>query len=160
MRGGALPAALLCAALGFALSFAPRRVLPASLLVLIMIGSGSGLLVVPGPWRELVFAGCWTSVALTALLVHLPRGIGPRLALAVAANAGLWAGAVISEAGAPIDLVRALPWALLCVPGGWLVRSSRRIVIKIVASWLIAVSILAGALPMVPTPGYAPDHME
>jgi hypothetical protein len=160
LRGGALPAALLCAALGFALSFAPRRALPVSGVLLAVIGAGCGVLVLPSSWREPIFAGCWISVAVTALLVHLPRGVGPRLALAVAANAGLWAGAVIAEAGAPSDLLKALPWVLLCLPGGWMARTSRQIVIKIVASWLIAVSILAGALPMVPTPGYAPDHME
>ena len=34
------------------------------------------------------------------------------------------------------------------------------IAVKVVASWLAAVAILATMLSLVPTPGYMPDHME
>jgi hypothetical protein len=161
MRGGALPPALLFAALGFALSFAPRR----AALIGVVLALAMAVLVsfAPLPTRavELVFAGCWISVALTAASVHLPRRIGLVPAMILAVNAGLWGGAVVAEAGARLDLLKALPLVLLCLPGGWLVRTERQIAIKVAASWLIAVSILAGSLPFLPTtPGYAPDHME
>lgn len=165
MRGGALPPALLCAALGFALAFAPRRAVLPSLLALIAAAAVVVWRGIAPAWQDTAFAGCWISVILAAASVHLPSGLHPRAALVLplilALNAGIWAGAVISVAGAPLDLVKSLPWALLCLPGAWLVGSGRRIAVKVVASWLIAVAVLAASLPLTtPTPGYMPDHMD
>lgn len=165
MRGGALPPALLCAALGLALAFAPRKAVPGSLLALVAVAAAVvflapriGSLVA---WQEPVFIGCWTSIVLAAAAVHLPRGVGPRLALALAVNSGLWAGAVIAVGGARLDLLKALPWSLLALPGGWVVARRRGVVLKVMASWLIAVAVLAAALPATTrTPGYKPDHMD
>ena len=160
MRGGALPPALLCAALGFALAYAPRRAWWAALLGLVLAATTATFVPPPLAWRDPAFAGCWASVVVTALCVHLPRGAGPRLAVVLGLNAGLWSGAVIAVAGERLDLVKALPWALLCAPGAWLVASRRGIAIKVAASWLIAVAVLAASLMLVPTPGYVPDHMD
>ena len=120
MRGGALPPALLAAALGFALAFVPRRVIALALGVFAVMAVAAALLSIPKASEGLVFLGCWASVVVTALTVHLPRGLPDRLALLLAANAGVWAGAVIAIAGVPLDLVRALPWAFLALPGAWL----------------------------------------
>ena len=161
MRGGALPPALLAGALGFALAFAPRRVIaPAAAAFFATAGLAS--LWRPDPtWADAIFYACWGSVVLTALSVHLPRAIGLRLGLLLAGNAGLWAGAVIAVAGVPLDLAKALPWVLISLPAGWLVTHRFPIGVKVVASWLIAVSLLAAALPATtPTPGYVGDHLE
>lgn len=161
MRGGAIPPALLCAALGMALSFAPRRMLPAAALALFAAASAASLIAVDRSWTDAVFMGCWVSVVLTALSVHLPRSIGQGGTLLLAANAGVWTTAVVKVAGAPSDLARAAPLALLFVPGIWLLRHGAAVAIKVAASWLVAVSILAGALSLAPvTPGYQPDHLE
>ncbi len=160
MRGGALPPALLCAALGFALAYAPRRIVGYALALLAVTAFGASFLKIPTGWQDGIFLGCWASVVLSALAIHLPRGVGPRLALGLAANSGLWAGAVVAASGSRFDLLKALPAALICVPGAWLVSTKRGLAIKVVASWLIAVSILAAALPLTPTPGYKPDHMD
>ncbi len=161
MRGGALPPALLCAALGFALAFAPRRAHPPCFAALILPALAVAWLPVDPTWKDAAFMGCWASVVVTAASVHLPRGLGPRQALILALNTGVWAGAVIALAGAPLDLAKSLPWVLLCLPGGWLVASGRAIFLKVAASWLIAVAVLVATLPLVtPTPGYMPDHMD
>jgi hypothetical protein len=161
VRGGALPPALLCAALGFALAFAPRRALVSALIALAVLAIGLGFAPLPEALTEPAFLGCWISVIATAAAMYLPGGVGPRLALVLGANAGLWSGAVVAVAGAPLDLAIALPWALLCLPGGWLVATERSIVLKLLGSWLAAVAILAAGLSFAPvTPGYAPDHME
>jgi hypothetical protein len=162
MRGGALPPALLAAALGFALAFAPRRAILPGLVAFIAMAALASL------WRpdprlaDAIFYACWGSVVITALSVHLPtRFTGLAVALALAANAGLWAGAVIAVAGAPSDLAKSLPWVLICLPAAWLIGRRFQIAIKVVASWLVAVSVLAAALPATtPTPGYVGDHME
>lgn len=160
MRGGALPPALLCAAFGLALAFAPRRIAPYALAILILAALAASFLIFPSSWQDGVFLGCWISVVLIALSVHVPRGIGPRLTLILALDCGFWVGAVIAAAGAKTDLLKALPLALLCLPGAWFVSTKRGIAIKVATSWLIAIAILSAALPLVPTPGYKPDHMD
>ncbi len=160
MRGGPLPVALLCAALGFALAFAQRRARLPALIILCAVAAIALLLPFHRISPEIVFAGCWVSVALTAATVHLrphrPAWFAPMLA----ANTGLWAGGVVAISGGALDLARALPASLLVFPAAWLIAHRGEIAVKVVASWLVAVAILAATLPIVPTPGYAPDHME
>ena len=78
-----------------------------------------------GPSHEWVFLGCWVSVVLIAVMIYLPRGVPLALALAMAADAGLWAGLVVSAEGARTDLVKAAPlsrWRsppCCCEIGGW-----------------------------------------
>ncbi len=161
MRGGALPPALLCAALGFALAFAPRRAIAPSLVAVAVGAILAAFLRVGAEWLDAVFFGCWSSVILAAASVHLPRGLSSRLALIFALNTGLWSGAVIAAAGKSSDLFLALPWVLLCLPGQWIVAKKWQVVIKVVASWLIAVAVLVATIPAIHiTPGYKPDHME
>jgi hypothetical protein len=161
MRGGALPPALLASALGFALAFAPRRAIAPAVVgfgVLAAIASQQR----PDPaWADAIFYACWGSVIVTALSIHLPKGVHFWVAQGFAVNAGVWAGLVIAVAGAPLDLAKSLPFVLICLPAVWLIGRRFQIAIKVVASWLIAVSLLAAALPATtPTPGYAGDHME
>ncbi len=160
MRGGALPPALLFAALAFALAFAPRRAVVAALPLAGLVALAAAFMPFPQRWTEGLFIGCWISIILTSALVHLPRRLGSRPALLIAANAGLWAGATIAVAGAPADLARALPLVLLVLPSRWLIEHRAGVAVKVAASWLIAVAILAATLPIVPTPGYVADHME
>ena len=160
MRGGSLPPALLCAAFGLALAFAPRRIFPYALALLAAAALAASFITFPTSWLDGVFFGCWISVIAASLSVHLPKRLGPRLALVLAIDCGFWAGAVIAAAGARTDLLKALPVALLCLPGAWLVATKRGIAVKVATSWLIAIAILAAALPLTPTPGYMPDHMD
>ena len=160
MRGGALPPALLCAALGFALAYAPVRGRVAGVVGLILAAVITTFLPIPAGWVEPVFAGCWISIALTSSSVHLPGGVGERTAALLGLNAGVWAGAVVAISGRPLDLAIALPAVLVMAPAAWLLATPARLGVKIVASWLIAVAALAGTLPFVPTPGYVQDHRE
>lgn len=161
MRGGALPPALLFAALGLALAFAPRRMIAWTVGLAALAALGASFLRIANAWEDPIFLGCWLSVALAAASVHLPGGVGAAWAAILALNSGLWAGAVIAAAGRPLDLAIAAPAMLLCVPGAWLVASGRGIAVKVAASWLIAVGVLALCLQFAPTtPGYKPDHMD
>lgn len=110
-------------------------------------------------WQEAIFAGTWLSVIVAALAVHSPR-LPDAVLLVIAANTGAWAGAATAIAGAPKDLLQALPLVLLAYPGAWLVANRGAIAIKVAASWLVAIAILVAALPIVPTPGYVKDHVE
>ena len=160
MRGGIVPPALLFAALACCLAFAPAGRRRPALAAALIAAFGVAQLPLPPAWVEAVFLGCWVSTIVTAAMVHLPRALGGWRPPMLAANAGAWAGATIAIAGTTVDLVAAAPWLALVVPGGWLVATQRGVAIKVVSSWLIAIAVLAAVLPIVPTPGYAPDHME
>lgn len=160
MRGGALPPALLCAAVGLALSFAPRQARIWAIALMAVAALAFTFAPISDAWRETVFLGCWLSAVLACASVHLPKGLPTTLAVVLGLNAGVWAGAVITVAGARPDLFVALPFLLLSIPGAWLVATGRGIAIKVVGSWIIAAALLAAVLPLVPTPGYMPDHME
>lgn len=159
MRGAALPAALLCAALGLMLARARWRMLGLALLLLCTSAFAATFLPIRDHAVEMAFAGCWTSIILLAAAVHL-RGVPPWLAVAASLDAGLWAGAVIAAEGARLDLSRALPAFALCIPAHLAWRRGWDIPVKVVSSWLIAVALLAALLPTTPTPGYVPDHMD
>lgn len=160
MRGGFLPPAILIAALGLALAFIPlrRALLAAALMVAVALAAWSAA--PSARFVEPVFVGCWLSVIATAGLVHRPLKLPPALFLFAAANVGLWAGFVTSIAGKGRDLTIALPCVLLLFVGRPVVLRGWGIGVKVVASWLTAVAILATMVSLTPTPGYKQDHME
>jgi hypothetical protein len=161
MRGGALPAALLCGAVGLAIAFAPRRAWLPSVVILTATVFIAGTVPFGAGGLETVFLGCWTSVAASAVTVHLPCGLDSRGALALSLNGGFWSGAVIAVAGSSPDLFKALPCVLVSFPAAWIVRSGAPIVVKVISSWLIAIAVLSATLALLPvTPGYLPDHLE
>ena len=162
MMGAALPAALLSTALAFALCFAPRRAFLPALALFAAAAVIVAMLPIPERFAARALAGCWISTGATAATVHLSGrwAVERTLALGLAVNAGVWVGVVIAVAGTPADLARALPAALLVLPARWLTAHRAGIAVKVAASWLVAIAILAGALPIVPTPGYAQDHFE
>ena len=160
MRGGFLPPAILCAALGIALSFIPLRRAAIGGVLMAVIALLVWGLSPPIQWIEPIFVGCWLSVIANALLTYRPERLPLALFLAAAVNAGAWSGAVTAVSGRGSDLAIALPCVLLFVPGRPIVLRGWSIAPKVLASWLTAVAILATMVSLTPTPGYKPDHME
>ena len=160
MRGGFLPPAILIAALGLALAFVPLRRALIAAAMMVLVALAAWWATPPKSWIEPIFVGCWLSVIATAGLVHRPLKLPPALFFAAAANVGLWAGLVISVAGKARDLTIALPCILLLFVGRPIVERGWGIGVKVVASWLTAVAILATMVSLTPTPGYMQDHME
>lgn len=161
MRGAALPAALLCAALGLLLAFASWRAILCGLALLVTTSViAAHFIPVDGRMIELAFIGCWISMIVIAAGVHLPWQAPLWLTVAAAVDAGFWSGAVIAGEGARLDLARALPCVLIVIPARWIVGRGWQIGVKVVSSWLIAVALLAALLPTAVTPGYVPDHMD
>lgn len=161
MRGGALPPALLLAALALALAFATPRVRIVSLIALAITLGALSQLELPRGWLEIAFLGCWASTVVNAATVHLPGGVGWRSGLALSLNSGVWVTAVVRLAGSPSDLPKACLMLIVLIPAGWLVARRAPIAVKVGSSWLIAIAILCATLPFLPvTPGYLPDHLE
>ena len=161
MRGGVLPPALVFVSLGLALTFSSRGAQVSSMIVLVAVLGVVAFIPVPQTWLEGAFLGCWISVIATAASVHFVRGLSSYAALVLSINAGVWASAVVSLSGRRIDVLSALPCVLICLPASRMVDRYGSIPVKVVASWVIAVAVLAAALQVLPvTPGYLPDHME
>lgn len=160
MRGGVFPPAMLCLALGLALAFLPRRVALTAGLICVVVALMAWSLLPKALPIEFVFVGCWTSVIVTAASTYLPKTRPAFAGYALAANTGLWVGAVVAVAATPRDLFAALPFVLVCAVGWPIVARGWGVAIKVGASWLIAIATLSAMLPLTPTPGYVPDHME
>lgn len=160
MRGGFLPPAILCAVLGLALAFVTLRQALVAAAIMAFAAAAVWLIAPPVSLIEPIYVGCWLSVIACAALAYRPQAL-PRAGFTIAAgNAGVWAGAVTAVSGQGRDLAIALPCVLLFVPGQPVVRRGWGTGLKILASWLTAVAILATMVSLTPTPGYKPDHME
>lgn len=182
MRGGALPPGILCAAVGLALASADCRSqrLGAFAVAIaagaVVVGAGAAVIAagaavigagaaawspLPTRWTDAVFLGCWSSTVINSTSVLVGRPLGRNVAVMLAANSGMWVGAVIAVAGRKADLLWALPCTLTLLPASWVARRGGSIAVKVVSSWLIAIAVLAATLQFLPvTPGYLPDHME
>lgn len=161
MNGSALAPGLLFASLGLVLSFgASRRVIMSSIAAMLASALAAGAIAVGSGDPAAVLIACWISVLAAVACMHLPRPLGHRIAVPLCANGGLWAGLALGASGDRLALVPALLWAALCVPGAWLVRGGRGIVVKVAGSWLAAAAVLSLGLNMTPTLGYEADHIE
>jgi hypothetical protein len=148
-------------ALGLTLAFSSRRAWLLSIVLFVTSAIVLVLTTVPPGWVEGVFLGCWISIAATAAAVHVPKGLSTPAAVALSINAGIWVGVVTALSGPRFNLVKTLPCVLALLPAAFIIGKRAPIVVKVLASWLVAVAILAGTLQLLPvTPGYLPDHLE
>jgi hypothetical protein len=163
MRGAALPAALLAAATGMVLGHLPAGRARAGAVAFCVVAALIALAPLPPLNDDVLFTGCWLSVLGSAALLHWPGRLlrFPRIAdLAVAVNAGVWAGLAPHVGGGPVKLLPALPLILVMVPTRLALRAGWGVAVRVAASWLIAIAGLEALLPLIPTPGYRPDHMD
>lgn len=160
MNGGVLPLVLLCAAVGLALSFTTARAAWTGAAAMAASALAVAFVTLPQSLAEAALAGLLISTIVTAALTYLPRELPGTWAVAAAINAGLWSGALASISGMRVGLALALPLSLLFIAGQWRLVRNYAIVIKVLASWIIAIASLAMFVSLMPTPGYKPDHME
>lgn len=160
MNGGALPLMLMSAAVGLGLSYAPVRLAWLGVAGFALAALLVAFAPVPQGAAKAIYLGFWLSAIAAASLVLLPRAAGARVALIAAINSGAWAGALTALGGSRAALVFAVPLTLIFLPARRFACGGRDIVLKVLSSWLIAISALAAFVSLVPTPGYEPDHME
>ena len=160
MNGGLVPSLVLCATIGLLLSFASLRAAWIGFAGLATISVFASLLALPTSLTNAIFVGLWLNIILTAVMTYLPRDLARRWAIPLATVGGIWVGALASVTDRKNDLVLVLPVTLLWLPGRWVVARGYGLGVKIVASWMIAISSLSLFVSLTPTPGYDPDHME
>ena len=159
MSGAATAATLLMVVLAMALAFAPRQVALMAGALAIGTALAAGLFASAPAW--LAFAGTWASLIVAALQVYWPRlaASRPWLCGLFAINAGAWSGLLAvhepGSGGAPLFLLGLAAW----LPAAWCIVQGWTIALRIVTSWLLAVSLLVGSVPwLIHHPGYVADH--
>lgn len=161
MRDGALPAMLLCLALGLLLAQASGRGRAAAAVALIMVAVPIGGLAWPIAWQGLLLLSCWGMTLLLIGGVYVARAVPVSVAVAAALLGGVLAGAITSEVGRVGVLVVALLCVLVAWPGAWLIRRQQAIVVKVLASWLLAVAMLSAGVTLASRDANAgADHLD
>lgn len=111
-------------------------------------------------FEVVAFTGLWLSVAATAAFAIFPRVPTIKLEFPLAINAGVWAGGLATVSSTKAGLVLAFPFGLVFILGQWLGRIGYGVAVKVLASWVIAIAMLAFFVTLIPTAGYEADHME
>lgn len=160
MNNAPIAASLLLAVLACALAFIPRRIAVAGAAAALVVTVAT-LVANPRVPGAIALNGCWVSLLVGALSVYWP-GVAQRskvISILFGANAGIWAGLVLVAEARAGALVPVLASLLLLLPARLCVRRGWTIAPRIVTSWLLAVALLAGAIPhLIEHPGYVPDH--
>lgn len=159
MNGGLVPLLLLSATIGLMLAFVPQRSAWLALVVF-AIAAFSGWAVPLELSPPLVFTALWLSAIVAAILVYVPNARWSPAVLPLCVNAGFWLGACAALSGNLAVLALGIAPALVVIPARWLTQQKFDIVIKVIASWMIAIASLSLFVSLIPTPGYKPDHME
>ncbi len=160
MNAGILPLLLLGVTLGLALSVAPRTTALRAWLAAVVTASVMALVGGSAEHVLVLQLGLLISIVVTAGLVYLPPDWVARALLLVGINAGIWLGLVASAGQMRYIVPVAMVVALILIPAQEVGIRGAAIAVKVVASWMIAIGVLAICVTMIPTPGYEEDHME
>ena len=160
MNSGILPMLLLCATLALALALAPARIGWLGLAAMVAGALLMSMVPLPADLSDAIFIGLWLSVVVTAVLTYVPRNFADPVMIPAGLNAGAWVGALASVSDMRGSLLPALAAGLLLIPARRFTLHGYHIVIKVIASWMIAIGLLSTFVSLMPTPGYKPDHME
>lgn len=109
---------------------------------------------------ELAFTLCWVNVLASAGLAILARQPPRALALALATATGISSGLAAASTGSGLSLLEATPAALVLALTALVQWNGLRLLVQIVAAWMLAVALLSAAIPLIATPGYRSDHRE
>jgi hypothetical protein len=127
---------------------------------LVAVVSGSIVLAGARLQSELAFTICWGNVLASAGTAILARQPPRALALTLATATGISTGLVAASTGGGLSLIEATPAVLVLALTAVRQWNGLRLLVQIVAAWMLAVALLSAAIPLVATPGYRSDHRE
>lgn len=160
MNSGLLPQMLISATIALMLSLVSWRIAIVSGVVFVMASVAMLFVPLSPQFADAALIGLWLTMIVTALMVYLPTAHWTRLALPMSLNAGIWTGACAVLAGHHGGLLLGLLPLFILIPARLIVARNFTMIIKVVASWMIAIATLSAFVSLVPTPGYKPDHMQ
>ena len=154
-----VPAAMVFAALGLMLAFVPRKTAAIGLALAIVLASVASLSRVGVAANDVAIMACWGAVLVLAGLTYWPDPAAQLTNIAIAAIAGIVSGIAIVASATPSSFLQPVLASLLIIPATVAVKRGYAVAPRVVASWLVAVAVLAALLPyVVAHPGYVADH--
>ncbi len=160
MRDGVLPAILMCLAFGMAICRQGVRNIALSVIILAIVAAATSALVFPDALAAPTAISVAGFTALFVFAVYSGRAFHPALVACLAVAAGVLIGALTSFVGQASLLLLALPATLIVLPAAWLVRTDRAIALKVLASWILAVSLLSIGLTFAQGLSAGTDHLN
>jgi hypothetical protein len=154
-----VPAAMVFAALGLMLAFVPRKTAAIGLALAIVLASVASLSRVGVAANDVAIMACWCAVLVLAGLTYWPDPAAQLTNIAIAAIAGIVSGIAIVASATASSFLQPVLASLLIIPATVAVERGYVVAPRVVASWLVAVAVLAALLPyVVAHPGYVADH--
>jgi len=160
MRDGSLPAVLLCLAFGMAICRQRVRDIAAAIVILVVVAIAASALVFPDALAAPTAIAAAALTVLVVFAVYSGRAFHPALAAGLGVAAGALIGALTSFAGQASLLLFALPATLVAFPAAWLAHTGRAIALKVIASWILAVSLLSIGLTFAQGVSAGSDHLD
>ena len=160
MRDGALPAVLLCLAFGMAICRQRRHNIALTLIILGIVAAATSALVFPDALAAPTAIATAALTVLVVFAVYSGRAFHPALAAGLGVAAGVSIGALTSFGGQASLLLFALPATLVAFPAAWLAHTGRAIALKVIASWILAVSLLSIGLTLTQGVSAGSDHLD
>jgi len=160
MRDGALSAVLLCLAFGMAICRQRVRDIAAAIVILVVVAIMASALVFPDALAAPTAIAAAALTVLVVFAVYAGRAFHPALAAGLGVAAGALIGALTSFAGQASLLLFALPATLVAFPAAWLAHTGRAIALKVMASWILAVSLLSIGLTFAQGVSAGSDHLD
>lgn len=160
MRDALLPAVLLQAAFGLALSSQGKG---RPVVIACGLSLGLGLLLArlePGLVSDAAFAAAAGVTIVCAVVAISSRALPDVVVLALAMVVGAAIGSLSASTVRPLLPLAAAPALGLVAAKRWRDVAIVRLGVRIAAGWLVAIALLSLAVPLVATPGYLREHAE
>lgn len=159
MNGGIIPFVLAAITTGLMLGLAELRAGLRALAAFIAAAFIEWFLPVLAPETTL-FAALFAAILAVGIAVYVRAARSPLWLLVLAFNGGLWLGACAAASRSPAGLAMIALTPIAAAGARWTARRDATIIVKVAASWMMAIASLTLFVSLIPTPGYQPDHME
>jgi hypothetical protein len=115
----------------------------------------------PAAWSIALITVCSLGTVILVLLIFWPARLSRLIALVLSVVVGVITGLGHSLAAMPQNIYPALAAGALALPALVAIERGYAIAVRVVASWLVAIAVLAALLPYVVShPGYVSEHRQ
>ena len=161
MMDTSLPVAILVAALALMLGFTSRSTAARGVTIAVSAALANSWIKIPLTFSTALVTICCLGTIVFVLFIYWPGRLSRTIALVFSAIAGVITGLGTGLMLLPQSLFPVMAAGALVLPSLLLVERGYAIAIRVVASWLVAIAVLAALLPyLVVHPGYVQEHRQ
>lgn len=159
MTDAELPAAMVFAALGLMLGLFSHRIMIMGVTSVLSAAICASVTMTSLRLSNTAVLSCWVMIATISIFVYWPRYALVAVVAAVSIVAGIVVGVALPATGYASNLAQSSLSLLIIAPASAATARGYSVALRVVMSWLLAVSLLAAILPFaVSHPGYVADH--